>query len=66
MTEQLSAHCPKCRSEMIYVTHLPHAHARQMQRTTFVCYTCKQTRNYVLTLEMAAAYAAKSAPALSD
>jgi hypothetical protein len=45
---------------MIYVTAMPHPTARQMRRTTFVCYTCRQTRNYMLSSLMADAYAAAS------
>ena len=52
--------CHKCRSAMIYVTAMPHPTARQMRRTTFVCYTCRQTRSYMLSLLMADAYAAAS------
>jgi hypothetical protein len=47
---------------MIYVTAMPHPTARQMRRTTFVCYTCHQTRNYMLTALMADSYAAASGP----
>ena len=61
MTEKLAANCPKCRAEMMYVTHLPHAQAPQMQRTTFVCYSCNRTRSYMLSAEMAAAYAGTGA-----
>jgi hypothetical protein len=43
---------------MSYVTAMPHPTARQMRRTTFVCYTCGQTRNYMLSALMADAYAA--------
>jgi len=64
MTEPLTAPCPKCHTEMIYVTHLPHPLAPQMQLTTFVCYPCNQTRNYALSMEMAFAYAEICAPAL--
>ena len=49
---------------MIYVTAMPHPTARQMRRTTFVCYTCRQTRSYMLSLLMADAYAAASPPDL--
>jgi hypothetical protein len=62
MAEELSAPCPKCQSEMIYVTTLPHPKAPRMQRTTFVCRICNQTRSYSLSLEMAAAYATVCAP----
>ena len=57
-----TAPCAKCRSEMVYVTSMPHPNAPEMQRTTFVCYVCNQTRNYSLTPAMAAAYAATSPP----
>jgi len=59
---ELSAPCPQCRVEMLYVTALPHAHAPQMRRTVFVCYTCNQTRTYSLSAAMAEAYAALAAP----
>jgi hypothetical protein len=45
---------------MAYVTSLPHPTSQQMRRTTFVCRTCRQTRNYMLTALMADAYAAVS------
>ncbi len=56
--QQSTARCPKCRNEMIYVTAMPHRTAPQMLRTTFVCYSCNQTRTYMLSAAMAAAYAA--------
>ena len=37
--------CPKCRTDMVYVTSLPY---RGMRKTTYVCYTCRQTRSYML------------------
>jgi RNase P subunit RPR2 len=52
--------CHKCQSAMSFVTAMPHPTARQMRRTTFVCYTCGQTRNYMLSALMADAYAAAS------
>jgi hypothetical protein len=52
------AQCHKCHSAMVYVTALPHATVPQMRRTTFVCYTCYQTRTYMLSSLMADAYAA--------
>ena len=33
---------------MTHVAITPHPVARNMQRTTFVCYTCKRTRTYML------------------
>jgi hypothetical protein len=55
--ETTKALCHKCHGEMIYVTSLPHPRSPQMQRTTFVCYACNQTRSYTLSAAMAAAYA---------
>jgi hypothetical protein len=46
---------------MIYVTAIPHPTATQMQRTTFVCSPCNQTRAYMLSAAMADAYAAATA-----
>jgi len=52
------ARCPKCHTELLYVTAIPHPKAPGMRRTTFVCSTCNRTRNYILSPEMAGAYAA--------
>jgi hypothetical protein len=41
---------------MIFVTTLPHPRSPQMERTTFVCYSCNQTRSYTLSAPMAQAY----------
>jgi hypothetical protein len=40
--------CPKCRSDMLDVAVTPHPLIPQMRRHTFVCYTCNQTRTYML------------------
>jgi hypothetical protein len=56
--DRLSAPCPKCRAEMIFVAALPHPQSPAMRKTTFVCYACNQTRNYSLSEAMAKAYAA--------
>jgi len=40
--------CPKCRTEMIHVAITLHPVIRTMQRNTFLCNTCKQTRTYML------------------
>ena len=40
--------CPQCRTEMVHVAVTPHPVVRTMQRNTFVCYTCKRTRTYML------------------
>jgi len=58
----MTALCPKCRTEMIFVTTLPHPRSAQMHKTTFVCYGCNQTRNYTLSSEMAAAYQQSTPP----
>jgi hypothetical protein len=56
--DRLSAPCPKCHTEMIFVAALPHPKSPTMRKTTFVCYGCNQTRNYALSEEMANAYLA--------
>ena len=43
-----TAMCPQCRTEMVHVAVTPHPVVRNMQRNTFVCYTCKRTRTYML------------------
>lgn len=48
--------CPKCGYDMIYVTAMRHPAAHNMQRTTFVCFTCNQTRTYMLPVAMAGDY----------
>jgi len=40
--------CPKCRTGMVHVAVTPHPVVRSMQRNTFVCYSCKRTRTYML------------------
>jgi hypothetical protein len=49
--EKASSPCPKCRSDMISVVVTPHPLMPQMTRHTFVCYTCNQTRTYMLPSE---------------
>ena len=43
-----SALCPQCRTAMVHVAVTPHPVVRNMQRNTFVCYSCKRTRTYML------------------
>ena len=43
-----AATCPKCRSAMVHVAVTPHPIVPDMQRNTFVCYACNQTRTYML------------------
>ena len=40
--------CPQCRTAMVHVALTPHPVVRNMQRNTYVCYTCKRTRTYML------------------
>ena len=62
VAKDLTAPCPKCRADMVYVTALRHPHAPEMRRTVFLCAPCNQTRNYSLSAAMAEAYAALFAP----
>jgi hypothetical protein len=43
-----SAHCPRCRLAMTHVAVTPHPVVSHMQRNTFICYGCNQTRTYML------------------
>jgi transposase-like protein len=56
-----TAACPKCRSNMTFVTSTPHPRAMEMLQTTFVCSPCNRTYNYALTPEMAALYSTQAA-----
>jgi len=58
--EAMTARCPKCAHPLLYVTSVPHPKAPEMQRTTFVCYSCNRTWSYALAPAMAEAYAAAS------
>ena len=49
-----TADCPKCRASMIHVAVTPHPVVPRMQRTTFICYGCNETRTYMLPAEAAA------------
>jgi len=40
--------CPQCRTGMVHVAVTPHPVVRNMQRNTFVCYSRKRTRTYML------------------
>jgi transposase-like protein len=52
----MRAPCPKCSRDLIYVTTTPHPNAREMRRTTFVCYACNRTWNFMLSPETAGAF----------
>jgi transposase-like protein len=43
-----NAICPQCRTSMVHVAVTPHPVVRNMQRNTYVCYSCKRTRTYML------------------
>ena len=40
--------CPRCRAAMTHVAVTPHPMVPTMQRDTFVCYGCNETRTYML------------------
>ena len=43
-----SAPCPKCRTEMMLAAVAPHPIATQMERRTYLCQKCNQTKTYML------------------
>jgi hypothetical protein len=49
--------CPKCRAGMTHVSVTPHPMVPGMQRNTFVCCRCNQTRTYMLPVDAAEAAA---------
>jgi hypothetical protein len=49
--------CPKCRTGMVHVAVTLHPIVPGMQRNTFVCYGCNQTRTYMLPVAPAEAVA---------
>lgn len=55
-----AASCPKCRAGMVHVAVTPHPIVPGMQRNTFVCYGCNQTRTYMLPAASAEAAAKPS------
>jgi hypothetical protein len=40
--------CPKCATAMTHVAMTRHPLMPNMRRNTFVCYSCNQTRSYML------------------
>ena len=40
--------CPKCASGMVLAAITPHPKNNQMDRHTYLCAICNQTRTYVL------------------
>lgn len=43
-----TAPCPKCTTAMTLAAVTPHPLAPQMERHTFLCPTCNQTKTYML------------------
>ena len=43
-----TAPCPKCASSMVLAAITPHPKNDQMDRHTYLCAMCNQTRTYVL------------------
>ena len=40
--------CQKCGTSMVLAAITPHPIAAQMQRHTYLCVTCNQTKTYML------------------
>ncbi|HZP77379.1 MAG TPA: hypothetical protein VFB45_14645 [Pseudolabrys sp.] len=47
----ISTPCPKCKATMVHVAVTAHPLMPEMQRNTFVCYSCNQTRTYMLPVQ---------------
>jgi hypothetical protein len=47
-SEQTTAPCPKCATSMILAVVTPHPIATHMERHTFLCAKCNQTKTYML------------------
>jgi hypothetical protein len=43
-----TAPCPKCATTTVLAAITPHPIATQMERHTFLCATCNQTKTYML------------------
>ena len=43
-----TAPCPKCGTAMVLAAVTPHPIAAKMERHTFLCATCNQTKTYML------------------
>lgn len=46
-----TAPCPKCGTPMILAAVTPHPIVTQMQRHTYLCSRCNQTKTYMLKIE---------------
>ncbi len=47
-TTDTTAPCPKCATTMVLVAITPHPIVTQMERHTFLCAECNQTKTYML------------------
>ncbi len=47
-TNTTTVPCPKCRADMSLVVVTPHPIASSMDRHTYLCKSCNQTKTYVL------------------
>jgi hypothetical protein len=43
-----TAPCPKCATAMVLAANTPHPIAAKMERHTFLCAKCNQTKTYML------------------
>ena len=46
-----ATNCPKCGTELILAASVPHTINARMERRTFVCVKCNQTRTYIVPAE---------------
>jgi len=53
-TTDTTALCPKCATTMVLVEITPHPIVTQMERHTFLCAKCNQTKTYMLRPNQAA------------
>jgi hypothetical protein len=56
-TDETTAPCPKCRSDMVLAAITPHPAAPQLARHTYLCASCNQTKTYILPVAAVAAEA---------
>lgn len=62
--DSIAAPCPKCGTTMLLAAVAPHPIATQMQRNTYLCPTCNQTKTYMLPVaQVAPAASAEEPPA---
>jgi len=61
-TKDKTAPCPKCRADMTLVVITPHPIAPGMDRHTYLCRPCNQTKTYILPAAAAASRADRPEP----